>query len=133
MCSKVPKSGALILKSNMSEDRILTSVYPFLMSGKQNKSPGSSSPFEWTSVKSKRKETSDVNDKALETGDWTVGSANYRKTADEPGNSGATTRGKGKNSKYGRSVSDNTSNRNSKKNNFNAVRRTASEGRGRRR
>ena len=56
----------------------------------------------------------------------------HRKTG-KGGNSGGTTRGRGQNFRYGRSVSDNTNNRGSKQNDFDSFRKTASEGGGRRR
>lgn len=103
-----------------------------LIQGKQTESPGSSSPFEWTCVKSKRKEASHGKDRiagAGSAGYGRGGGSHNKRTGNKYGNSGS--RGKGQNYKYGRSVSDNTGNRGSKQNNFDTFRRTASEGSGR--
>lgn len=116
-----------------------TDMYHFkarslLIQGKQTESPGSSSPFEWTCVQSKRKEASNSKDRIVGAGGsgyGRSGGSNNRRTGNKYGNSGGGPRGKGQNFKYGRSVSDNTGNRNRKQNDFDTFRRTASEGSGR--
>lgn len=113
--------------------------------GKTSGSPSKQSPFEWTQVKPRRKEEShgkDRNPRASNSGEWRDGGGNSKRSNNkEKGsitgsgnrqtNFAGRNRGKTPNSKFSRSVSDNTNNRPAKQTGVsdeNSRRKTASEG-----
>ena len=114
-------------------------LYDFFCKAKSSGSPSRNSQYQWTQVKPRRSETNQEGGKNSRGGgtvnhrgpSWRHDSREGGPAGNRTGNQGGRNRGKGSNMNYSRSVSDNTSNRGSRRNVGNGEhtsRKSSSEG-----